>query len=373
MKFTIEKEIFLKEISKLSKVIPTRTTLPILNCFLFKVEKDILNILSTDLELTILSKIDVKESTDGSIAVPAKIISDITYALPDKQITIISDENNIVTIDSKTGKYQVIGKPEDEFPTIPKVKDTISIKIDNKIFHRLINKTIFAVSKDELRPALLGVLFKFSKNELTAVSTDGHRLVRYLNRNIMSKEFEGELIIPTKFLNLILTYLIEQEENRLLIGKNHIIMEMGNTTIYTRIIDEKFPDYESVIPKDNERILKITIDKFYDSVKRVSIFANRTTHQIKLAIRKDSIFITAEDPEIGGSAEEKIDATYDGDEMVIGYNAEYIKDILKHIDTGEVIFKLNTPVSAGLIYPTEQIEGEDLMMLLMPIRLSEEK
>ncbi|MFQ6618612.1 MAG: DNA polymerase III subunit beta, partial [Fidelibacterota bacterium] len=107
--------------------------------------------------------------------------------------------------------------------------------------------------------------------------------------------------------------------------------------------------------------------------KMVSIFANRTTHQIKLAIRKDSIFITAEDPEIGGSAEEKIDATYDGDEMVIGYNAEYIKDILKHIDTGEVIFKLNTPVSAGLIYPTEQIEGEDLMMLLMPIRLSEEK
>ena len=372
MKFSIEREVIHKELQRASRVVPVRSTLPILTCVLLDVQDSKLRISSTDIEVTISSEVDVSNPENGTVAIQSKLLNDLIGVLPQGELTISSDEKNFVVIECSSGSYSIVGKSPEDFPAAPILENGESIEIDNETMYRIIGKTSFAVSADMLRPALTGVLFEFKKDKLTAVATDGHRLAKLsINKSTGIKE-EKRIIIPKKFLSLILNALSESEENKFNLTENHVMITIGNTKFFTRIIDEKYPDYNSVIPTENDKELNVRVEKFLSSAVRVSIFANKTTQQIKLTISNNSMKISSAEPESGGSGSEDIECIYSGEDIEIGFNSEYLKDILRQIDTEELIMSLKAPISAGLVYPAEQAENEDYTILLMPIRLTEE-
>ena len=372
MKFSIEREVIYKELQRANRVVPVRSTLPILTCVLLNVEDSKLIISSTDIEVTIRSEVDVSNSENGSVVIQSKLLNDIIGVLPQGELTLSSDDKDFVTIECSSGTYSIAGKSPEDFPAAPILENGESIDIDNEMMHRIIEKTAFAVSADMLRPALTGVLFEFKDNKLTTVATDGHRLAKLtIDKKTGIKE-DKRIIIPKKFLSLILNALSGSDENSFIVTENHVMMTLGNTKFFTRIIDEKYPDYNSVIPTENDKELNVDVEKFLSSAVRVAIFANKTTQQIKLSVSNNNMKISSADPESGGSGSENIDCKYSGEEIEIGFNSEYLKDILRQIDTEELIMSLKAPISAGLVYPAEQAENEGYTILLMPIRLTEE-
>ena len=370
MKISLEKIKLQEALQNLAKATPTRSTIPILNSILFVAEKNTITLRATDLEITMIIRMDTGINEPGSVAIPSKVIMEITNALPPTDIHIHADENNRVRIKTSLGNYDIAGSNPDEFPSIPEVDNEKDVVITTEPLRRLINKTLFALSSDELKPALMGTLFEFGSDNVKAVATNGHRLSICKRSDYKSKGFTGEVIAPRKFLQLIIQRLGGDEELVLWIGDNHLTVSFGNMTLFSRIIDERYPDYKSVLPQENNKTVKANRGELLSAVKRVAIFSNRSTKQITLKLSKEGNSITTEDPESASSAEEKIGLEYDGDDMLIGYNAGYLSDLLSHLDTESVIMKLKTPVSAGLILPETQAENEDITMLLMPMRTS---
>jgi len=371
MHFSVNKTSLLSNIQKVSKVSPTRSTMPILNSILFDIKENQLTLRSSDIEITMNTTLNVNGTEDGSVALPTRIIYDIINEAEDGEIILLSNSEGVSTLKSGKGIFEIMGRPGDEFPSLPKISNFNNVEIENSTLRRMIQKTLIAVSKDELKPALMGVLFQIKHNEIRTVATDGHRLVCLIRHDFQNKEYEGEVIIPIKFLNLLLGYLDTEGTTLLSISENHIKVELDSTVIYSRIIDEHFPDYESVIPKDNDKTIIIDLNSLLSTIRRVVIFSNKTTHQISLSLNKDISKISTVNQESRTSADEEVDINYSGDEMVVGYNAEYLKDILKNIDTNNVVLNLKSSISACLILPEEQKENEDFTMLLMPIRLNE--
>ncbi|MBS1271179.1 MAG: Beta sliding clamp [Candidatus Marinimicrobia bacterium] len=371
MRFSVEKSVLHNAIQQVAKVAPARSTLPILNCILFTAEKNKLILRTTDLEITMQTIIPVMVEEEGTVAIPARFISDITGELPDTELHFDMDEDLQVELNTEFGDYHIAGKDPEEFPALPSMDGEQTISMENDILVRLIDKTSFAVSKDELKPALTGVLFQFRSSDVRAVATDGHRLVRCIRQDTNSPNFQGDVIIPTKFLNIVSSNVNSDGETNLQIGENHVKVAFDDSVVYTRIIDERFPDYDSVIPSDNEKEVLADIDEMLATLKRVNIFANKSTHQVTLNFDNNKLSVATDNPENNASAQEELGVQYTSDPLTLGFNANYIMDILRHLDTKEAILKLKSPISAGLIYPSEQQQDEDITMLLMPIRLNE--
>jgi len=372
MKNSTSKSELQRALQKLSKATPTRSTIPILSCVLIEATEEGTTLRSTDLEITIITSIESSIEKPGSAAIPLQPLSEITAELPDDtRITIDVNENNNVKITTEIGSYDLMGKPADEFPATPELNQRLDAGIDANILNEMISTVSFAVSKDDLKPALTGVYFKFEKERLTAVATDGHRLAKYVRSDFRAGEFQGEVIVPRKFLNTITSYISNDEPIQLLLGDSVFTATIGTDTIYTRIIDERFPDYQSVIPTDNEKEISANCADLLSAVKRVSIFSNKATHQIAMRAASGSAIITTEDPEKASKAQETIEIDYDGESIDVGYNAAYLKDILAHMKSDKIVVKLNTPISAGLFYPTSLNNNVEITMLLMPIRLND--
>ncbi|MEA1881794.1 MAG: DNA polymerase III subunit beta [Candidatus Marinimicrobia bacterium] len=372
MKLSTSKIELQSALQKLSKAVPTRSTLPVLSCVLFDVQEKGTVLRTTDLEITIIVNLAASIESPGSVAIPLQTLLDITNELPeDARITITANEINKIEMITKVGSYNIMGKHADEFPAVPEVDNRKATGMSADALKDLISKTSFAVSRDELKPALTGVLFRFGKGELTGVATDGHRLVRYIRSDYATEEYTGDVIVPRKFLSMLSVVLGGQDAIQMWMGDNHITAIIGEDTYFTRIIDERFPDFESVIPQDNDKELLVDPSLLLSAVRRVSIFSNKLTHQIALRVKNNSIQITTEDPEKSSRAQEKINGEFSGEDLVIGYNASYLKDILSHIEEEKAIIKLKTPISAALFYPGTQKENSNLTMLLMPIRLND--
>ena len=370
MKFSTSKTELLQALQKVSKASPTRSTLPILSCVLVDATENKTTLRATDLELTIQVAVSVSLEEPGSVALPLKTLMDITNELPETRLTLTADDKNKLEIQTESGIYDLMGKPAFEFPEMPENTKTGSVKSDSNTLKQIIESTLFAVSKDELKPALSGVLFRFSSSALTAVSTDGHRLVKHTQKNIDEPNYVGDIIIPRKFLSFISTQL-RSDALTLEIGDTHLTAAIHNDMILTRLIDEKFPDYENVIPKDNENVLTIDKNMFLGAIKRVSIFSNKSTHQIALNLSDESSKITTEDPEQSSRAQEVIVGEYVGENLEIGYNSEYLKDVVQHVKGNKIVVRLNTPISAALFSPETNEETSESLMLLMPIRLND--
>tara|TARA_B100000029_G_scaffold515454_1_gene622454 strand:- start:2665 stop:3777 length:1113 start_codon:yes stop_codon:yes gene_type:complete len=370
MKFSTSKTELQHALQKLSKATPTRSTLPILGCVLIESKEEITTLRSTDLELTIQAELPVSLEKTGSSALPLKTLLDITNELPETRVTLSVDDKNRVKITTDTGEYDLMAKPADEFPAVPDTTKSQSVIVSGEMLKSIIGATSFAVSKDELKPALTGVLFRFGGIGITAVSTDGHRLVRYVRKDFNAGEFSGDIIVPKKFLSFMLNQ-ISNDNVELLIGENHLTAKMKNDLVITRIIDERFPDYESVIPKENDKKMKVDKDVFLGAIRRVSIFSNKSTHQVALNMETTSCRITTEDPEKSSKAQEQIIAEFEGDSLTIGYNADYLKDIVTHVSGEKLLVEFSTAISAALFSSDAIDENIDSLMLLMPIRLND--
>ncbi len=371
MRISTSSEELYKALQKLSKATPTRSTLPILNCVLIEVENDSVSLRTTDLEITIVCTIDASIEEPGTAAIPLQTLIDITNELSDTRLTINVGDSQHVELITDNGTYDLMGKPVEEFPVTPEVDNRKATGIEASVLKEIINLTSFAVSKDELKPALTGVLFRFEENRLLCVATDGHRLVRYIRNDFVSKEFSGDVIVPRKFLNLINSMLGVDENIQIWMGDNNLTATVGGDYIFTRIIDERFPDFESVIPKDNDKELLIEREALLSAVRRVSIFSNRSTHQIAMELSSDTAKVRTEDPEKASKAIEKLPAKLTGEPITVGYNAAYLKDVLMHLKSHNLSFHLKTPISAGLVYPEVQEANSEITMLLMPIRLND--
>ena len=371
MKFTTTKTNLQISLQKLSKIIPGRSTIPILGNALITTDNGKIIMRATDLEQTMVLKIPASIEKEGSSVVHIGTLLNISNELPDGRITLSVDKKLNVSIKSEKGDYDLKGLVVEEFPALPELDKHNSVIVPSKLLKTIIKTTSFAISSDDLKPALTGVLFQFKEGALTTVATDGHRLARYHVKNFEAGDFSGEIIIPKKFLNLSQNLLGKEETVEIQISKNHITAIFENDTVHSRIIDERYPDYESVIPTKNDKKLIIETQEIMSAVRRVSIFSNRTTQQIAIKMDKDVLEITTEDPEKATRAKEKLKGEYSGDPIAIGYNASYLKELLSHIPNNNVVLKFNTPISATVFYPEEKEEGRETTMLLMPIRLND--
>ena len=369
MKFSVKSSDLRDVLLSVINVVPTKTTLPILGNVLFSLKDDKLYLSATDLEVTIRTSIKVKVEKEGGVALPGKIIGDIIRQLPDVPLDITVDENYRVNIKTEIGEYVISGENESEFPSIPKADIKHEIDVESDVLERIISKALFAISMDGIKSSIMGVYLQFLKNELRAVSTDGHRLVRVINKNVKIKEDIGGYITSPKALGQFLKNRSEGGTVKLSISDNYLMFNFDNFVVYSRLIEGMYPDYEKVIPKDNKNRLVVDRNMMESSVKRILVFANKVTQQIKLKLSENSIEISSEDVDYGKEGREKITADYNGEEMIIGYNAGYILDVLGHIDTEKVVFDFGSSTSAGLAYPSEQRENEDILMLIMPIKL----
>ena len=368
MRFSTSKNELHEALQKLSKATPLRSTLPVLSCVLVSATNNNTTLTATDLELTIHVRLSVSIEEEGSAAIPLKQLYDITNEFPDgTRISISANSRNKIEINTLSGSYDLMGKQKEEFPATPKVNENRKVKILGSVLKEMINSSLFAVSKDDLKPSLTGVLLRFSSVGLTAVATDGHRLVKIINDKYKTDMFNGDIVVPKKFLSYLSNHL-GNEEVALSIGETHLTATIDHDTIISRTISEVFPDYESVIPTDNNN--KLTVDKktLLGAIKRVSIFSNKSTHQVALDISKGQLFITTEDPESSSKAKEEVIAEYEGEDLTIGYNGEYLKDVINHTDGDKVVLKLNTPISATLFVGAKK--EKDKIMLLMPVRIN---
>lgn len=371
MKFSILQKELLEALQIISGVVPTRSTTPILENILFDLTGDILKITGTDLEISITTNVSPIEILEkGSLALPARVITEMIRSLPNIPVHFESDENNRLKMTTDQGLYQVAGIAKENFPEVPTFSDEHVIEVDNNLLRRMFSKTIFAVSSEELRPALMGVFIQILADELRMVATDGHRLSKIVNKKFRYDEDPIRIIIPPKAVQIAIKNLDEEGTTKLVVDKNGLCFIFNETTLYTRLVEGEYPDYERVIPRDNEKVMTVDKNLLVASVKRVSLFSSSLTHQIRFSLSQGKLVVCSEDVDIGGEAREELSVEYNDEPMEIGYNAQYISDILRHIDSEEVTYQLNSPVRATIITPTEQKEDESFLMLIMPIKLS---
>ena len=373
MNVSISRNSLQSALQNLAKATPTRSTIPILSSVLFTARKEKLEMRTTDLEITLVTTAQGSVESEGGVAIPHRTLMDITNALPETDVTIESNDEHRVVIQTSFGNYDISGAPPEDFPTMPEVDNKKEIGIASSVLKRLVEKTSFALSSDDLKPALMGALFEVLENSISVVATDGHRLSVCSRSDFSSRGYEGRVIVPKKFLNLLLPYLDGQGETVLWVGDNHLTISFSGITAFSRVIDERYPDYKTVLPKDNSKILTADREEMLASVRRVSIFSNRATRQVELRLSNGEAVVTTEDPESASSAQEKFQVQYEDEDLTVGFNANYLVDILTHIDTEKVVLRLNSPISATLVGPDKQEENEETTMLLMPMRTGGEQ
>lgn len=368
MKFKVNSGLLLKALNKVNSVVPAKTPLPILENILFKLSGNRLSLSATDLEVSMLTEIVVTGDKDGIVAIPAKRLIDTLKALPDTSLSFDVNDQNQITFSTDRGTYKLSGENGLDFPAIASISGGTSMSIDSKQLARMINHTLFAVSSDELRPAMMGVLFQFHADEFKTVATDGHRLVAFSFKGLSIDE-PRTIIVPSKALNILLKN-IEGPTIPVRVDDKFVSFELESGILVSRLIKENYPNYEAVIPSENNRTLVISNVELKSAVKRVSLFSNSSTHQIRFAMSDQPLKITGEDYDQGRSAVESVPSLFTGDSLEIGFNANYIQDILDHIETDEVRFEFSGPTRASVILPADQLENEHLLMLVMPVRIN---
>jgi DNA polymerase-3 subunit beta len=361
----------LKQLSAINGVITTNPVVPILENFLFEIKGGTLTITASDLQTSMITEMEVEAKEDGSIAIPAKILLETLRNLPEQPVTFsIDDDTYSIEINSDNGRYKLSGENATDFPKIPTVSDGYSVNISSEILGRAIQNTLFATSTDELRPAMTGVYLNLTDTNTTFVATDSHRLIRYRRVDVAS-DMKHAMIIPRKALTLLKSTLPAEITNvNLEFNASNAFFNFNHVKMICRLIDERFPDYENVIPLDNENVMIIERERFLSSLKRISIYANKTTHQVRLKITGSELMISAEDLDFANEANERLACEHDGEDIEIGFNAKFLVEMLSNLETKEIKLQLSAPNKAGIIVPSESEENEDILMLIMPVMLN---
>lgn len=371
MKFSASQSSLLLGLQPLASVVPTKSPMPVLTHFLTQLSGNVLSVTATDLEVSVETQLDVKGLKDGRTLLPARKFLDEIRNFPDVMVTIeANDAGRILLSTEDNKKYNLSAESVQNYPKVPALEEAASFTMERAKLRRMISKVGFAVSRDELRPQLTGVYLRVANGEIRLVSTDGHRLVKM---NLKQDGYTGdvrECIVPSKAINTVARMCEREGDVQILFSANQLGFRVGRTTLITKLIEGRYPNYEAVIPSENKNRLTVDLDQFISAVQRASIVSNEISRQIRLRLKPDHLQILVEDVEQGNEGQETLPCSYDGEAMDIGYNAGYVLDVLKQVDTSEVVFELGTPTSAGIVRPTEQEENEDLLMLIMPVRLS---
>ncbi|MCC8145518.1 MAG: DNA polymerase III subunit beta [Bacteroidales bacterium] len=374
MKFIVSSNLLLSHLQTVGRVIASKNSIPILDCFLFELRGNQLMITAADTETRMITSIEINDvEGSGLFAIPSKNLLESLKELPEQPITFeINDENLEIFIYYENGKYNFIAQDGNEYPQSKPLNDDASkLELSSSDLLAGISRTIFASGDDELRPVMNGVFFDITPEEMIFVASDGHKLVRFKNTSIVGNE-RASFILPKKPANL-LRNILPREDGQVSIGfdSNNAYITMERFVIVCRLIEGRYPNYNAVIPQDNP--YKVTIDRlnFLNALKRVSVFSNPGSSLIKLNISENSIFISAQDIDFSTSAEETVACVYDGAAMSIGFKGTYLIEILNNVPSEEAILELADPSRAGLILPAENGENEDLLMLLMPMMLND--
>lgn len=388
MKIAIEQGELLKGLLSVLDIVPSKTALPVLSNILIDArEGNAVSMSATDLDISITCTLMASVEEPGATTVPARKFSEIVRELPSEPLLLTSEEGR-VTLQRQSGAegtYALMSVPAEDFPELPREIDGSEIAFSGEdddapssdMLSDMISKTVFAVSRDETRPVLNGVLWQVGQGRMTMVATDGHRLVKCSHAQSGLPNRETEAIVPPRALNHLTKLMAGSAHlHRVCFGQSHVMFALkddagGSIHIFSRLIEGPFVDYEQVIPQNNGKRLRVSSSQLLPAVRRVSILASAQTHQLRLHIQKNRLELSATSREIGGEARERLDAHYDAEEMVIGYNSAYLHDVLRRIDSDDVVFELDSAVAAGIIRPGEQVEGQDYLCLLMPLRLND--
>ena len=399
MKVVIEQDMLIWGINSVLDIVPSKTALPVLSNILVGTnESGEVCLSATDLDISIHCMLAGTVETEGSTTVPARKFAEIVRELPEGPI-VLTEASGRVTLQCQSGlegTYTLMATPAEDFPELPTEvegpemgfepgEETPEGGPESQLLRDMILKTAFAVSKDETRPILNGVFWKVGSGRMTMVATDGARLVRY-SRTLSdseAREVSTEAIVPTRALNHVVKLASAGSSlGRVQFGQNHLMFDLqaskdsatntkGAIRLFSRLVEGPYVDYEQVIPQDNGTRMKVPNSLFMPAVRRVSILSSAQTHQVRLEMNDNRVVLSASSQEIGGEAREVLEAEYSGDEMAVGYNSNYLLDILRRIDSEQVLLELDGPMAAGIIRPAEQPEGEDYLCLLMPLRIND--
>lgn len=379
MKFIVNSQIFNKQLQAMSGVLANNNTVPIINCFHFQIEENILTVRATDLETTLVTKIELESGrSEGldQVAVPSKLLLDILKNLDDVPMTFTLNPNNYaIEIASGDGKYSLAGQNADSFPIVPVIEDSAKAIIPASVLVNCISKTSFACSNDEMRQQMSGIFMKFSTVNLTVVATDAHKLVRYRNSEVQADQ-DVEFILPRKPITLIKNIIASYKDDfpvTVEYNKTNVSFSFDNFFAVCRLVEGKYPNIEAAIPKENPNKLIVDRISFLNTLRRVSIFANKSTHQVRLAMDGAVLEVSAEDIEFSNVAHEKIGCEYQGSPMEIGFNARFLMEMVNNMETERIIIEMSQPTRAGIIFPYYEEENdskEDILMLVMPVMLA---
>ena len=372
MKFIVSSTYLQRNLQDVGGVISNSNTLPILDNFLFDLKDSKLTVSASDLETTVSTILEVDGQNDGRIAIPAKLLIDALKTFPEQPLTFLQEGNNTIEISSNDGKYALAYSDANEFPKSAELIQPTQTIIPSNILSNAINNTIFAAGNDDLRPVMCGVFFQFSSENITFVATDAHKLVKYTRSDYTSNK-TAEFVMPRKPLNL-LKAILSTEVKEVVIDYNNsnAKFSFGNTVLICRLIDGKYPNYEAVIPKENPNKLVVDRKQFLNAVRRISIFSNKTTHQIRLRIAGAELNISAEDIDYSNKAEERLTCDYQGDDIQIGFNSRFLVEMLGNLESENVSLEMSLPNRAGILTPSDNTdEGEELKMLVMPVMLND--
>lgn len=372
MKITVESQLLAKNLNVLKKVVPNSTTSPILSCFLFEVKEGKLTLKASDLETTLQIKTEAICSEEkGSFAVAADLLIEIVKSLSDESLVLHFSKNEL-EIESLSGNYKMAVDDAEAFPNTPETKEENSISIAAHILNKALLNTFYATGTDEIRAMLTGVCLDFKRDELVFVATDANKLVKYTRTDIKSDE-EKQLIIPKKPIMVLTTALAgKDDEVKMGFNNTNISFEFENTMMICRLIDARYPAYENVIPKNNPNTLEINRSELLKSIKRISIFANKASHQVVFDKKGNSLTIFSEDKDYNNKAVETLTCKGDGDDLKIGFNARFMAEMLSNLSCNTVTIEMSQPNRAGIIIPKETVdESESIMMLVMPVLISQ--
>ncbi|MCX6150431.1 MAG: DNA polymerase III subunit beta [Ignavibacteriales bacterium] len=376
MEFKVNSKSLEKLLTKIIPAVPSRTPMPILENFLFDLKDGLLAIIATDLEIALKSSLNVVSEENIKIVIPARLLYDIVRSLKETTIHFEVTPAGKINLKTENGYYTISYLLPEEFPDIPTFPENVTEKeslgeviISGSDLKKAIEQTAFAMSKEDMRPAMMGTLFEFIEEGVRIVATDGHRLVNLLKKNVKT-ELTEQYIIPERAISVLIK-ILEEKDVRMLLSKTHISFKVGDIEFITRLIGQKYPDYNSVIPFENENKLKIKTEEIHSTIKRMLLFSPTTSRKVKFTITENNVEVSAEDLDQGSFAKENILCEYAGEPMEIGFNSTYVNDMLGHLQgEEEIIFKLHSPTKAVIVEPVKTKEDEELVMLLMPVRLN---
>ncbi len=375
MKFVVSSTELLSHLSALSRVISSKSTMPILDNFLFQISETGITITASDLESTLITSLELDNiQGKGSIAVPAKLFIDTLKEFPEQPLTFqIDGDSYNVEIFSDNGKYSIMGQSGEDFPELPQLDEeaSSSVNVSHVALKKGVEKTLFATADDELRPVMNGIYVEITPDFMSFVASDAHKLVRY-RRADAKAEFESSFILPKKPAGLLKNLLPKEEfDVKVEFDDKNAFFTLTNYTLICRLVEGNYPSYNSVIPTNNPNKMIIDRLNFFNTVKRVSVFSNAASNLIKLNIEENQLVVSAQDIDFSISAVERLSCEYEGDEMEIGFKSTFLQEILSNISSGDVKVELSDPTRAGLLLPVDKDdEDEDMLMLLMPMMIN---